>query len=267
MHHLLRHRGINDASGSVITGFKVNGNIQGTGLLTNNIRIFRNQVAYIILLASSANWVIYNNIIGGYVSAATVTNLFIQNNIFAGSYLVNCNLPSVFIDHNLFIHNGINALSADSYAVVTNNIFVTPSAAPVMAANVNYNTITNNLSLTTNISPTAPTNSFLTGPNSGGANQVGVDPLFVNVPSFTAYNATYNYRLQAGSTGHNASTDGTDLGIYGGTYPFPSGGIPGSGFDTSAPAGIPQVTVVNILNGSVQPGGTLNVNAKAKVNN
>jgi hypothetical protein len=57
------------------------------------------------------------------------------------------------------------------------------------------------------------------------------------------------------------------LGVYGGSFPFPSGGTPGGGFDTSALPPIPQVTEVNIQNATLQPGTPLNVNVKAKINN
>jgi hypothetical protein len=120
-----------------------------------------------------------------------------------------------------------------------------------------------------------PTNIFETtyigsggGANSGSGNLVGTNPQFVNVPNNNTYDATYNYRLQSSSPGKAPfSTDGTDAGIYGGSYPFPQGGDPGSGFDTSPMPPIPQVTAVNIQNATIAPNGTLNVQVQGKVNN
>jgi hypothetical protein len=135
----------------------------------------------------------------------------------------------------------------------------------------------NNLSNQTTIGAASeynPTNNFVTtyigaggGSNSGAGNQMGIDPLFENVTNNDTYNDTFNYRLKTGSPGKNAGTDGTDLGIYGGSYPFPSGGAIGSGFDTSPMPPIPQVTELNILNATVPVNGTLNVNVKATINN
>jgi hypothetical protein len=138
-------------------------------------------------------------------------------------------------------------------------------------------TFNNNLSYLTTIADPAgytPANSFVNtftgtggGSNFGGGNIVGQDPLYVSVSNFNDYVATANYRLQASSLGKNAGTDGTDLGIYGGSYPFPSGGAPGSGYDTSPMPPIPQVTELNIQNATVPVNGTLNVNVKANINN
>jgi hypothetical protein len=103
--------------------------------------------------------------------------------------------------------------------------------------------------------------------NTDSGNLVNVDPQFENVTNLDNFNFTFNYRLKTGSPARNAATNGTDLGIYAAPYPFPSGGAPGSGFDTSALPPIPQVTEMTIQNATVQPGAPLNVNVKARVNN
>ncbi|MDW8332413.1 MAG: hypothetical protein RMK43_12225, partial [Cyclobacteriaceae bacterium] len=138
-------------------------------------------------------------------------------------------------------------------------------------------TFNKNISNQNTIGPSSsysPTNIFEAtytstggGSNTGSGNLTGTNPLFVNVPNNDTYNATYNYRLQSGSPGRNYATDGTDVGIYGGSYPFPSGGAPGSGFDTSPMPPIPQVTSVNIQNATIPPNGTLNVQVQGRVNN
>jgi hypothetical protein len=50
----------------------------------------------------------------------------------------------------------------------------------------------------------------------GGTNIDNVDPQFVNITLATGFNINYNYTLQAASPAHNAGSDGTDLGYYGG---------------------------------------------------
>ena len=96
--------------------------------------------------------------------------------------------------------------------------------------------------------------------NTGVNNQIDVDPLFVNVSS-TTFDYAYDYHLQATSPGKNAGTDGTDIGIYGGAYPFPSGGeVP---WQTSIKPYMPQILEMNVLNAVIPLNDTLQVQVKA----
>ena len=275
--YLNRDTGLQNASNSVIMGFLITSQIRNNGNPSvDNVTIFRNRINNVIYThnpglsnVNSNGWIIYNNIIsqiqggsGGSTSTSSA-NITIQNNIIT-SNITGFSMSSVLIDHNVF--HGNDALQNMYYATITNNIFIR-TTGNVFTSNVNFNTFNNNLSNLTTVSPTAPTNSFLGGTNSGAGNFVAVDPLFVSVTNLNTYATTFDYRLQASSTVRNAGTDGTDLGLYGGTRPFPSGGASGSGYDTSALPPIPQVTDVNIQNATLQPGTPLNVNVKAKVNN
>jgi hypothetical protein len=274
-----------DPSGSVITGLLITGQLSCTGTdRSNNIRIFRCQInSSIYLQAPSStfvdNWVIFNNIITNIYAGNTSrtsagpTNIIIANNIIRSSvyYIAS---SSTLVDHNIFLGTTINNQYLFN-VILSNNIYVRSSGTCV--SNSVLCTYNNNLSSQSTIglaSEYSPTNNFVAtflgsggGSNSGGGNQLGVDPLFQNVTDNNNYTNTFDYRLKAGSTGKNAGTDGTDLGIYGGSYPFPSGGGVGSGYDTSPMPPIPQVTEMNILNATVPVNGTLNVNVKAKVNN
>jgi hypothetical protein len=269
--NLFRDNGVNDASGSVIMGFRINCRlaIAGGSLPVNDIRLSRNMIGAggcfptLYMTGALNNWTIFNNIIIGGSIDASATNILIQNNIITTN-LSGSNQSSVIIDHNVF--QGSGNLTTIRYATITNNIFVRTSGH-LMDAVVQFNTFNNNLSILTTVGQTAPTNSFSGGPNTGAGNFIGVDPLFENVPDFNNYNPANNYRLKSTSTVRNAATDGTDLGIYGGSYPFPSGGAPGSGFDTGAMPPIPQITTLNILNSSLQPGSQLQVNVEARINN
>ncbi|MFN3839420.1 MAG: hypothetical protein ACK4RF_01820 [Cyclobacteriaceae bacterium] len=277
--------GSTDPSGSVIIGFFISGSINCTGtLVTNNVTIFRNRITnYIYLYINSTlqatGWTIYNNIVYQVLAnassrtAASATNILIANNIITGS-ITNINSNTVLIDHNVFL--GPSNLYQLWNVIVTNNIFVR-SSGDIFSSEVVFCTFNKNISLQNTIGPASsysPTNIFEAtyigtggGSNSGSGNLVGTNPLFENVPNNDTYNITYNYRLQSGSPGKNYATDGTDLGIYGGSYPFPSGGTPGSGFDTSPMPPVPQVTAVNIQNATIAPNGTLNVQVQGKVNN
>jgi len=273
---LFRDASADNATGTVITGVLTSTiNLSGTQLATN-ITLFRNRITY-VSIGLSSGWVIYNNIVTGSISSSansstdqSATNVIIANNILSSVTTFNSN--TVIIDHNIFLSS--NNIFRLFNVIISNNIFTRSSGNIFSQSSVC--TYSNNLSNQSTIgaaSEYTPTNTFLatyipnSSSNSGGGNQVGINPLFVNVTNFDTYNNTFNYRLQDASPGNNAGTDGTDLGIYGGTYPFPSGGNPGSGYDTAPSPPIPQVISVNIQNATIQPNGTLNVQVQGKVNN
>jgi len=103
--------------------------------------------------------------------------------------------------------------------------------------------------------------SFDYASNTGGGNLENVDPLFVSVAS-SVFDFSYDYHLEDLSPGKEAGTDGTDIGIYGGSYAFPSGGdVP---WQTSAMPALPQILRMNILNTVLPENGTLQVQIEAK---
>ncbi len=195
----------------------------------------------------------------------------------ANAYPFDFNSNTVIIDHNIFF--GANNFFRCFNIIVTNNIFTRATGTVFYGATSGavLCTFNNNLSNQTTIAdPTTytPATNFVNtytgsggGGNFGGGNIIGQEPLYATAPNLTEYSPSANYRLQASSPGKNAGTDGTDLGIYGGSYPFPRGGADGSGYDTSPMPPIPQVTELNIQNATVPVNGTLNVNVKATVNN
>jgi hypothetical protein len=293
---LLSRNGGANASGSTIMGL-LSGQIspEGLSLACDNITLLRNRffnstIALTLNNSSSGTyskgWVIVNNIFegrvdgGASISSASPTNILFANNIFIGQSINGFNSATVVIDHNLFLGTGASGVLGGSLynVVVSNNIFSRSSGFVfnVSSASVVYNTFNNNLSnLTTIATPSFynPSNNFANfvasvgGSNTGSGNIIGQNPLFVLNANPDAYSTLDNYRLQAGSPGKNAGTDGTDIGIYGGSYPFPSGGAIGSGFDTRPVPPIPQVTNVNIQNSSLIPGAQLKVTIQATVNN
>jgi hypothetical protein len=277
---LFRDAGTNDASGTVIMGVICN-LVHITGTLTaTDITLTRNQLSSINAYSPghSQGWIIYNNIINGTINGGagsrtsqSATNMVIANNIISGA-IAGFNSNTIIVDHNIFLSS--SNLTTLFNVIITNNIFVRTSGD--ILNNVVLSTFNNNLSNLNTVGPASqytPTNSFTAtyigsggGSNSGGGNFVGVEPLFTNVTNFNTYSNTANHRLQNSSPGRNAGTDGTDLGIYGGVYPFSSGGM-GTQYDTAPMPPIPQVTAVNIQNATIQPNGTLNVQVQGKVNN
>lgn len=289
-----RDAGSNNPSGSVITGFVITSSITVSAsslVAPNNIRVFRNRISSIFLSTSGSlycdGWLIYNNIISGYIdggassrTSASATNILIANNILDDFYIYRFNSNTILVDHNLFLGDGSSGNIWNTYNVIyTNNIFTRTSGTIFTGGTSGpvFCTFNNNLSNQTTISVSgsfSPTNDFVStflgtggGSNTGGGNFIGVDPLFESVSNFNNYVNNANYRLRSTSPYRNAGTDNTDLGIYGGAYPFPSGGTPGSIYDTSPMPPVPQVTELNIQNATVPVNGTLNVNVKARVNN
>ena len=101
------------------------------------------------------------------------------------------------------------------------------------------------------------------GTNTGGnnLNNVASTTLFVSgVSSIQNTPALYNidWHLKVTSPGHNAATDGTDIGMYGGSYPMPN--------LTGISNLLPQMTLMNINNANVPVNGNLDVHFKAKRN-
>jgi len=277
--------GSTNPSGTSISGLLIEGSLTCTGTLASSaITLFRNRITGTVntYLSSTpgSEWTIYNNIVstiyGTSVSRTSMspTNIIIANNIITGS-VAYFNSNTVLIDHNVFVRSG-NLFSLWN-VIISNNIFVR-SSGDLFFGEVVFCTFNKNISNQNTIGGASqynPTNIFEAtwtssggGSNSGAGNLVGTNPQFVSVSNFDTYNATFNYRLQASSPGKAPfATDGTEAGIYGGSYPFPSGGTAGSGFDTSPMPPIPQVTAVNIQNATIQPNGTLNVQVQGRVNN
>lgn len=177
------------------------------------------------------------------------TNVLITNNFINGG-VSSSTYPSVLISNNVFANNNSSyGLSSMQFAVISNNIFygLAPSIDGAGVENCAFN---NNISYGTvddNLPPT--------GSNVGTGNLEGVDPQFVNVADFLVDNVAYDYHLQAGSSGVNAGTDGTDIGLYGGGDPLlvPYDGVPR----------IPLITTFNLLNSSISEGGSINVQVEA----
>lgn len=278
--------GSTDPSGTVITGLLIESSLNCTGtLVANNITLFRNRITntiftYLNNTQLSSGWIIYNNIFvqlfGGASGSTTnsTTNLLVANNIVTGS-IASLNTNTAVIDHNIFLSSA--NIGSLWNVIVSNNIFVR-SSGTVFSGAVVFCTFNNNLSNQNTIgaaSSYSPTDIFEAtftgsggGSNSGGGNKVGAAslPIFVTDPNPDNYVTSDNYRLQPTSPGKNYATDGTDVGIYGGSFPFPTGGE-GTQYDTSPMPPIPQVIAVNIQNATIQPNGTLNVQVQGRVNN
>jgi len=213
----------------------------------------------------SKNWTVKNSII--YTSLAGGT----QPNVCDGLRVANCIIPGQVTNY------GTNDLDA----LITNSIFIRASGTIYQSSNAVRNVIfTNNIfyggspynannqfcTWNNNISCFSTNDNFnISGTNSGGGNLVGTDPDFVGVvKQAVAFNYTQSFHTNAGSAATGAGTDSTDIGLYGGMYPWPDGGeVP---WETSPMPYIPVVEALNIQNANIPEDGTLNVTIKARTN-
>jgi hypothetical protein len=220
----------------------------------DQVTIKRCKVYYIYV--SGNNWNIYNCIIDGALDAGNYTNLFVSNNIFYSAYIASSNQSSVYLINNLFLYYSSTEFSSISNANIFNNIFY---ANGVTVYNSINNVFNNNISYNSSDFTLPPAG------NSGTGNIQQTDPQFVSQSTIPAPGSgtvtidnlkNYDWRLKATSPGKNAGTDGTDIGIYGGSYPWP-------GF-----TGMPNLPVIEkfyIKNPVTHKDSTLKIYIKARV--
>ncbi len=251
----------NNPSETTIMGFYISGNINANGNDINYIQISRNKIIGSLYFENSSYsnwnyWIIRNNIlydIWANTSTANLTNSNFENNIITGR-IQYFNSASVIFSNNLFkrySNVGENFFTNVTYCQFINNIFYGGILSSVTNAtftkNIFYGYYGNPLDSLVNDCNGSITNS---------------DPLFLDAENkYTYFNYSHNYHLDTGSPGINAGSDGTDIGIYGGLYPFPGGAnVP---WQTSAMPALPQIYKMNVLNPTLPINGTLQVKIEA----
>ena len=243
---------VSNPSDSYISGVKVDEGVfsqiaikNGTGILIERCAPGR------INLDDNVSVTIRNSIISNFLIESSVVNLIVQNSIIKHYVNSQNSASNVLIDHSLF-HGGY--LSQTKYVQFTNCIMYTTNTD-----GAEYCTFSNNISIG------GSTTEFLYDSNTGGSNLVATNPQFEVINNSNAFDYNNDYRLQSGSPAIGAGSDGTDIGIYGGNYPFPIGGE--GEFLMAAPPKIPQIMELNIQNATVPEDGTLNVQLKARKQN
>ena len=199
----------------------------------------------------------------GFTSTTPVTNI-ISNNILYGPIRVDAEGSNTSILNNDFIGGTGTSSAFSSFlrdCIVANNIFYgkTPSllaAGGSTSTNFQRNTFTNNLSYSTGNDMLPPDGGG--AGNSGTGNIESMSPLFQNVPLLDVWDPSYDFTLTGGPA-INAGSDGTDIGISGGAFPYPDVNF----FNTTT-----AFPIIQILNTStvINPGDDLNVRIKASGN-
>jgi hypothetical protein len=251
----------NNPSESTIMGFYISTNINANGSDINYIQIHRNRIAGSIFFDNNTYsnwdyWTIRNNIlidIYANTTAISLTNSNFENNIITGR-IYNLNSASIIFSNNLFkrySQMGEYFFSSLTYCQFINNIFLGGILTGVSNATFTNNIIYGYYGVSLNC-----------GVNDCTGNIVASDPLFLDEGGmYSNFNYSYDYHLDTGSPGIAAGTDGTDIGIYGGLYPFPGGeNVP---WQTSAMPTLPQIYKMNVLNPTLPIDGTLQVKIEA----
>lgn len=219
-------------------------------IAANNVSILRNRISKItissnVLASTILNNFIYHETQDPVIEIGDNTNSIIQNNLIINAYSYvpatavltgeYCQLEFL----NNIVKAGVTNYLCDSYfaihstctGTIANNIFI-------------YGKISTNANCTmNNILSCAdwPYNSNLVN--------VNYDQLFIN-------QAAGNYHLQPNSVASGSGYGGTDMGIYGGDFPFIDGGYPD----------LPAIYYLNVPSQASKQGG-VNVTIKAKTNN
>jgi len=183
----------------------------------NSITVSRCRISeHLSFSTFDANFSFNENIIEctiyGNSTNESATNFSFLNNIISSSFYTDGVFPPFInssIKNNIFYGSPYT-----QYSLFENNIFMN-SAYFSMVTN---SSAKNNLFVLENPFQYAPTDGFYNNIVAQDQNSI-----FINI---TGAIYTNDYHLQATCPGKNAGTDGTDIGIYGGIYPWKAGSVP-----------------------------------------
>lgn len=241
-----------NADSSCIEGLYINGNINfASDQAVNYVLIKKNYVNGSISFSGSRvtpcmHARIINNVIAGSLYANNTNALDFSNNIINGEFQ---RAENTVIQNNIFVWAVGHPWECNDVfyycdqSLIQNNIIMYSSS--IFCGGAVNNTVSNNLF--------THTPSLGSGVISG--NYFNVDPttIFVNQTG-TAFNYAHNYHLQVPGT--YLGTEGTQIGIYGGYYPYKEGAVPGN----------PHIQTKTIAP-TTTPAGDLNINIKVKAQN
>ncbi|MBK9636550.1 MAG: hypothetical protein IPO63_01545 [Bacteroidetes bacterium] len=241
---------LSGASGGSLTGiYFQSGTTYNTGqiLFSDNVIGYKISRCYIsggisCDSAGTTNIVISECMIGEYSLCFTCSNWYSISMLTSVNNLISNNITKAKVRakessilNNILLNNSNDALSCNS-CLIENNIAISNST--------NYHSscvFHNNINL--------GVNGVVGNGNQGSNNYLGIqfNPLFVNYSGVLDY--TSNFHLVQGSLYINAGFDGTDIGIYGGLYPWKEGSVPFN----------PHIQLKNIAN-TTDANGNLNIN-------
>jgi hypothetical protein len=233
-------------NGSVVIGENVLG---GLGYLVNNLLIHR------CYITSQIKQVTPNSSSYGGTGITIRENIFSKEAATADGAPVSLRVINPLIANNIFTTTCSNcfAISLTDGAEIKNNLFFC-----YPTSNTTNTTLINNIIIRMNTSQTYSyfaDNIICTSTvYAGNYSNVALDQIFVNWQGYSGFHYDDNYQLKSTCAGKNGGTDGTDVGIYGGTQPWKDSHYP---FNP------------HIISSEVAPStaadGTLNVKVKVSV--
>lgn len=176
------------------------------------------------------------------------SGIFKNNIIFSGGSSQASS--SLIYDHNIFLIG----FTVD-YATLSNNIIINGT----ISSSSDHSTFVNNIIFNPQNIISLPIGSDF---NTGSNNILNTNPAFINKEGSSFLPQKDNLHLLPSSPGIKARTDGTDIGIYGGSSPWVDGGTYESGNMYSIMPKAPQTNDIFIHNVVVPVGGKLKVSTK-----
>ena len=161
------------------------------------------------------------------VTDGATENLLITNNIILRSrYTWGYGFPAMsvanqtIITNNLFISSsGLTMFSVLHHCFITNNVFY--GGAAKSSSQSYANVFSNNLSFYCATSCAIPPPSTAAPANTGSGNLLNTDPLYTDITAtYTNYTNNNDLSVSEFSPLIDAGTDGSNIGIMGGQYPF-----------------------------------------------
>lgn len=282
--------GTTSPSGSTITGCNIYilylciSNIGSNVYSVSNISIYRNKISLISgsgynSTSSYSGIHIYNNIVGTLNIDLLGGNSVVNNNVFIsgvqstgyidrGNWVLANNFigDRIFGCYNATIVNNIiyssssyyNNNSGNYYCNFTKNLFYSYN---------NYQFLANFLNNSSDNNTFNTTYGNIINQNPSFVKYTISDPIYSYSMSNPPSGPFVDFHLNNDSPGKNYGTDGTDIGIYGGTTPFVEGATTDSRFRYFPMPAMPQMLDLTITNPSIPANSTLNVNFSAEKKN
>ena len=281
--------GTSNGSGSSISGFRMSSvtfqsyqNSNGVILTINNVTLSRNFVLYIY---NGGNLSLYST-----YSGITISNNYIRSisfNALGNGSVIKNNIIQDGISSTGGINSGnwlvLNNVIHYSMSSITNGVFINNIiyVNPTYLGGLKYCDFTKNIFYPP--STTQFVSDFLSSASQGHDHNTSSENIINQDPDFVRYTASdpisiysisnppngpfIDYHLSNSSPGKNYGTDGTDIGIYGGTTPFVEGATTDSRFRYFPMPAMPQMLDLTITNQSIPANSTLNVNFSAEKKN
>ena len=252
---------VTGADGGGLFGIKFGGTVQfGTSTANQNVNNFRIVRCYIPFfypyfaagtgVTASQNILISENVIlymglGGFLSAVFEKNIMTLGNSMSGYYYSG---PATF-NNDIFIGNLSLFIGGSGPCTINNCIYINTASSTSYSIGTTT-TIFNNFLLTyTNPAAVSSPVTYNGTWNNTLTRELSSDTFLNNATTTFAY--TNNYHLKPTSNGHNAGSDGTDVGLYGTQIPYKESAVPFN----------PHISSKSIGN-ATNSAGSLNVDIK-----